>query len=125
MNNYPSDEEVRIIYSDVVHGNNFQWKDLDKLVDNKDRGYKTHRDFLFYKLLDGWNAERVRSGFKPLSKARLASAINNNPLLKVKKNDSQDDTELIHIIKECERVGNYKYAHFVLFGSKKKDEKRA
>ena len=73
--------------------------------------YKCRRDELFYTLLNGWNEDRVKAGYKPLSKARLASAIAINPFLK-----SDDELELL--IKNCQSKKSYKYAHWVLFPKK-------
>lgn len=114
--NYPSDEEVDRSYKNVITNNLFYQKRIVQLVDDKDRYYETYRDDLFYRLFDGWNANRVKNGYKPLSKARLASAINRNPFLK------KDDGELLNLIKECEAKGNYKKAQWILFSSKKKNE---
>lgn len=71
--------------------------------------HERFRDELFYRLFDAWNADRIKAGYKPLSKARLATAINRNPFLK------SDDGALLDLIKECEAKGNFKKAHFVLF----------
>lgn len=71
--------------------------------------YKTRRDELFYRLLNGWNIKRVEAGYMPLSKTRLATAINRNPFLK------KDDGELELLINQAEEVGNYKKIHFILF----------
>ena len=70
--------------------------------------YKTRRDELFYRLLDGWNIEREKAGYAPLSKARLATAIKRNPFLKT------DDDELELLIRQAEEVGNYKKIHWLL-----------
>jgi len=75
----------------------------------KDLGHKSQRDELFYRLFDGWNGDRIKAGYKPISKARLAVAINSNPFLK------SDDGALLDLIKECENKGNFKKAHFILF----------
>lgn len=72
-------------------------------------GFKTRRDELFYRLLNGWNKERELAGYKAILPARLAIAINSNPFLK------KSDGELELLIKQCEKVGNYKKAHFILF----------
>ena len=74
--------------------------------------YKDSRAELFYRLLEGWNKDRVNAGYEPLSKSRLAIAINSNPFLKT------DDGELLNLIKECESKGNYKKAQWVLFPKK-------
>lgn len=75
----------------------------------KESPYENKRDELFYRLLNGWNQDRVRAGYVGLSKARLAIAINRNPFLRT------DDDALEFLIKECEEKGNYRKAHFVLF----------
>lgn len=75
----------------------------------KEVKYKTYRDELFYRLLNGMNNKRAKLGFKEISKARLAIAINRNPFLK------KDDGELELLIKECENKGNYKKAYYILF----------
>jgi hypothetical protein len=74
--------------------------------------YKSDRAELFYRLLEGWNKDRVKAGYLPLSKTRLAIAINANPFLK------KDDGELLNLIKECEEKGNYKKAQWILFPKK-------
>ena len=74
--------------------------------------YKSDRAELFYRLLEGWNKDRIKAGYSPLSKSRLAIAINANPFLKT------DDGELLNLIKECELKGNYKRAQWILFPKK-------
>ena len=74
----------------------------------------SYRDELFYKLLNGWNEERKKAGFKPITTKRLATAINSNPWL---KNSTE---ELYNILTKCEKAGNYKFASFILFPKKKK-----
>lgn len=91
---------------------------FNKLQLKVDVPYKSWRDELFHRLWNGWNRARESAGFPKLSKSRLAIAINLNPFLK------KDDGELELLIKECERVGNYKKAHFILFGSKKTNAKK-
>lgn len=84
--------------------------------------YASRRDELFHKLLTGWNIERVKAGFKPLSKARLASALAKNPHLRPyddEGNETNNDEDLFTLINECEKKGNYKKAHFILFPKKK------
>lgn len=71
--------------------------------------FKDQRAELFYRLLEGWNKERIQNGYKPLTQKRLASAINSNPFLR------KDDGELELLIKECEQKGSYKKAQFILF----------
>ena len=75
----------------------------------EENNYKKRRDELFYRLLNGWNRERKKAGFDPISNERLATAINKNPILK------RDDGELELLIKTNEERGNYKHAHFILF----------
>lgn len=99
-----SDRYLRMI--NTIHS-------IPEVTKNLPEFKQTRRDYLFYKLLNGWNLERAKAGFKPLSTKRLASAINSNPFLK------DDDGELELLIKECEQKGNYKKAHFILFGKKK------
>lgn len=74
--------------------------------------YKSRRDELFFRLLNGWNTSRKEAGYLPLNAKRLAVALNSNPFLK------KDDTALEAIIRECEAKGNYKKAQFILFPKK-------
>ncbi len=111
MNNYIPDQEVvnatkRMI---SVPGNFFRSFDFEVR-----KGYKSERDELFNRLLVGWNIQRVRAGYKKISPARLASAINSNPFLK------SDDGALRTLVFECEKVGNYKKAHWTLYPKKTK-----
>ena len=78
----------------------------------RDLGYKSRRDELFYTLLNLWNEDRKKAGYKPMSKARLAVAINSNPFLK------EDDGELALLLHECQQKGNFKKAQWTLFPKK-------
>lgn len=117
--NEPSDEEVSNEFKNILN-TPFLMKDKFTGVINvtADKIIKTtffsYRDELFYKLLNGWNEERVKAGFKPITAKRLATAINSNPWLK------KDDGELEFLIKTCENRGNYKFAQYTLFPKKKK-----
>lgn len=105
MNNYPSDEEVSNRYTKIQ----LAFTEIVLPFLKKELEYKCYRDELFDRLIKGWNIERVKAGYKPLSAKRLATAINMNPFLK------SDDGELELIIKTCEKRGNYKFAHYILF----------
>lgn len=74
--------------------------------------YKSRRDELFFRLLNGWNTARKEAGYLPLNTKRLAVAINNNPWLK------KDDGALETLIVECEKKGNYKKAQWIVFPKK-------
>lgn len=109
--NEPTDQELSNQYSKVSVDfmNFFSGLSMEEEADFIKGKYKSYRDELFYRLLNGWNESRKQAGYKPLSKARLASAIARNPFLK------KDDGELELLIKTCEQKGNYKIAHFTLF----------
>lgn len=78
--------------------------------------FKSRRDELVSRITEGINNRRIGTKYKPLTTRTVAIRINLNPAI------SKDDGELELLIKDCERVGNYKKFFWVTNG--KLDKKK-
>lgn len=66
--------------------------------------FKSEREELVARLVDGINKERVGTPYKPTTAKRVALLLNRNPWLAGQRNNG----EVRLLIKECEKVGHYK-----------------
>lgn len=73
----------------------------------KESPYRNRRDEIIAEFVKGINQSRIGTKYKPTTAKRLALQINKNPYLK-------GTQELEFILKECNRVGNYKKLFWVL-----------
>ena len=68
--------------------------------------YKNRRAEIIAEFVKGINISRIGTKYKPTTERLLAIKINRNPFLK--------ESELEFILKECNRVGNYKKLFWVI-----------
>lgn len=70
--------------------------------------YKNRKAEIIAELVKGINLSRVGTKYKPTTEKLLAIKINRNPFL--------NEQELEYLLKECNRVGNYKKLFWIIKG---------
>ena len=68
--------------------------------------YKNRKAEIIAELVKGINLSRIGTKYKPITERLLAIKINRNPFL--------NESELEYLLKECNRVGNYKKLFWIL-----------